>query len=54
VLQPFNLLLVALAGWLNRHQHAVIDYLIEETGFWKINSRDNDFGSPTNSGYDWL
>ncbi len=30
ILQPFHLLLVALAGWLNRHQQAVIDYLIEE------------------------
>jgi hypothetical protein len=30
VLQPFHLLVIALAGWLNRHQQAVIDYLIEE------------------------
>ena len=30
VIQPFHLLVVALAGWLNRHQQAVIDYLIEE------------------------
>ena len=30
VIQPFHLLLIALAGWLNRHQQAVIDYLIEE------------------------
>ncbi len=30
ILQPFHLLLVALASWLNRHQQAVIDYLIEE------------------------
>ena len=29
VIQPFHLLLFALAGWLNRHQQAVIDYLIE-------------------------
>lgn len=29
-MQPFHLLVVALAGWLNRHQQAVIDYLIEE------------------------
>ena len=27
ILQPFHLLLVALAGWLYRHQQAVIDYL---------------------------
>jgi len=30
VLQPFHLLLIALAGWLERHQQAIIDYLIEE------------------------
>ena len=30
VLNPFQLLVIALAGWLNRHQQAVIDYLIEE------------------------
>ncbi len=30
VLQPFNLLVIALAGWLNRHQQSIIDYLIEE------------------------
>jgi len=30
ILQPFHLLVVALTGWLNRHQQAVIDYLIEE------------------------
>ena len=29
-IQPFHLIVVALAGWLNRHQQAVIDYLIEE------------------------
>jgi len=30
VLQPFHLLVIALSGWLNRQQQAVIDYLIEE------------------------
>ena len=30
VIRPFQLLAIALAGWLNRHQQAVIDYLIEE------------------------
>ncbi len=28
--QPFYLLVVVLAGWINRNQQAVIDYLIEE------------------------
>ena len=30
VLQPFHLLVITLAGWLERHQQAIIDYLIEE------------------------
>jgi hypothetical protein len=29
-LDPFRLLLVSLAGWLNQHQQDVIDYLQEE------------------------
>ena len=29
-IQPFHLLIIALAGWLNRQQQVVIDYLIEE------------------------
>ncbi len=35
VIQPFHLLVIALAGWLNRHQQAVIDYLIEENRLLK-------------------
>jgi hypothetical protein len=30
VILPLHLLAIALAGWLNRHQQAVIEYLIEE------------------------
>ncbi len=30
VIQPFHLLVIAVSGWLNRHQQAVIDYLMEE------------------------
>ncbi len=30
VLQPVHLLVIALTGWLSRHQQTVIDYLIEE------------------------
>ena len=30
VITPFQFLAIALAGWLNRQQQAVIDYLIEE------------------------
>ncbi len=29
-IQPFHLLVIALAGWLNRDQQTVINYLIEE------------------------
>jgi len=30
LLQPFNLLLMLFAGWINRHQLDVIEYLQEE------------------------
>lgn len=30
IMQPFQVLVIALAGWMNREQQAVIDYLIEE------------------------
>ncbi len=30
IIQPFHLLVIALGGWLNRHQQDIIDYLIEE------------------------
>ncbi len=29
-LSPLSLLLVTLAGWVNRHQQQVIEYLVEE------------------------
>jgi hypothetical protein len=29
-LDPFRLLLISLAGWVNQHQREVIDYLVEE------------------------
>jgi len=29
-LQPWQILLLILAGWLNRHQQDVIDYLLAE------------------------
>jgi len=31
VIHPFQLLVIAIAGWLNGHQQAFIDYLIEES-----------------------
>ena len=30
VVHPWELLIVAVAGWINRDQQAVIDYLVEE------------------------
>ena len=30
VLQPWQILVTALAGWINEHQRAVIEYLREE------------------------
>jgi len=51
-IQPFHLLVIALAGWLNRHQQDVIDYLIEENRVSRSNSKESGFASPTNSGYD--
>ena len=29
-LQPIQLVLFSLAGWISRHQQDVIDYLVEE------------------------
>src|SRR5207249_8196252 len=29
-LDPFSFLVVSIAGWMNQHQHRVIEYLIEE------------------------
>ena len=30
VLQPWQIFVAAMAGWINQHQQAVIDYLREE------------------------
>ncbi len=35
VLQPFHVLAVLLAGWSNRHQLRVIEYLLEENRVFK-------------------
>src|SRR6516164_1784458 len=29
-LDPFTFLVVSISGWMNQHQHQVIEYLIEE------------------------
>ena len=35
VMQPFHLLVIALAGWRNRHQQAVTGCFIQESRFLK-------------------
>ena len=50
VIQPFHLLVIALAGWLNRHQQAVIDYLIEENRVLKDLFEGQWLGFTDNSG----
>ena len=35
----FHFIVVALAGWVNRHQQAIIDYLIEENCIFKQKSQ---------------
>ena len=50
VMQPFHLLAIALAGWLNRQQEVVTDYLIEESVFLRNSPKDSGFGAPINSG----
>jgi len=29
-LDPFTFLIVSISGWMNQHQHQVIEYLVEE------------------------
>jgi hypothetical protein len=48
-IQPFHLLVIAVAGWLNRHQQDVIDYQSKRTVYPRSNSKDSGFGLLTNS-----
>ena len=41
-LDPFRLLLISLAGWLNQQQQDVIDYLQEENRVLRNNSALDD------------
>jgi len=46
ILQPWQVFLTALAGWINRHQQAAIDFLREENRVllepvWSNNSTDD-------------
>jgi hypothetical protein len=47
-LNPFSLLVVSMAGWLNQKQQQVIQYLVEENrvlreqiGFWRLRFSDD-------------
>jgi hypothetical protein len=46
---PLQVLLVALAGWVNRHQQHVIEYLVEENRVLKEQVKGAASGSPTTS-----
>lgn len=39
---PLQVLLVTLAGWINRHQQHVIEYLVEENRVLKGQHDDRD------------
>jgi len=47
-----QLLLICLAGWLNRNQQLVIEYLQEEVTFL-MNSWPKGHDSPMTSAADW-
>ena len=51
----FHFIVVALAGWVNRHQQAIIDYLIEENRVFKqqLQGRRLQLSKKT-IGDDWL
>ena len=50
--QPFHLLIIALAGWTNRNQHAFIDDLIEGNCVLKNQLEGRRSGLLANSGHD--
>ena len=45
-LSPLRLLLVTLAGWVNRHQQQVIEYLVEENGVLRKHLKGRRVDSP--------
>jgi hypothetical protein len=46
---PLQFLMLIFAGWVNRHQQDVIEYLQEETGPSAPSSAESDFGLPISS-----
>ena len=53
VIRTFHLLIIALAGWLERKRQAVIDYLMEENRVFKEQLEGSGVDSLMNNGYDW-
>ena len=53
ILQPWQLLLCILAGWMQREQQAVIEYLRTENQVLREHVRRNVWCSPTISGGSW-
>ena len=53
VLQPWQLLLLILAGWINRQQQEVIEYLRTENRILKAHTARNASGSTTISDEGW-
>jgi hypothetical protein len=45
MLDPFQFLLVAVSGWINQRQQAVIEYLREENRVDRSSSGDSDCAS---------
>jgi len=52
-LDPFRLLLIAVAGWMNQRQQQVINYLREETEYCANRSAVANSDSMTSSVVGW-
>ncbi len=48
-IQPLTLLVVAIAGWIQREQQAAIVYLLEENRVLKLGFAGGSFASRTTS-----
>ena len=51
--RPLAFLLLLVAGWVNRQQQAVIDYLLEENRILRAASLPDGCASPTTSAAAW-
>jgi hypothetical protein len=50
---PLAFFLLLFSGWVNRHQQAVIDYLLEENRVLRARTVPDGCASPTTSGAAW-